>query len=148
MTALRLGIPGLGVVLLLGCATPSSSQRASDVPPAKSAVDVVQSQLDAFNAQDLEAFLATYADDAIITSASTGKVVMEGKAVMRERYGSMFKKYPNNRCRIAERRTEGDKVVLDHEIITGRAPEKPDPWDFGWVRYEVERGLIRRVQFP
>ncbi len=118
------------------------------ITPARSAADVVQTQLDAFNAQDLEAFLATYADDAAITTASTGNVVMQGKAVMRERYGSMFRKYPNNRCRIAERRVEGDRVVLDHEIITGRAPDKPDPWDLGWVRYEVEGGLIRRVQLP
>ncbi len=136
-----------GIAILLACSTPSS-RRGTGEAPTKSAVEVVQKQLDAFNAQDLEAFLATYADDAVITTASTGKVVMQGKAVMRERYGSMFKKYPNNRCRIAERRTEGDGVVLDHEIITGRAPDKPDPWDFGWVRYEVEGGLIRHVQFP
>jgi hypothetical protein len=50
--------------------------------------------------------------------------------------------------RIAERRTEGDDVVFDHEIITGRAPERPDPWDVGWVRYQVADGLIRRVELP
>lgn len=35
--------------------------------------------------------------------------------------------------------------MKDHEIITGRSPERPDPGDVGWVRYEVEGGLIRSV---
>jgi hypothetical protein len=42
----------------------------------------------------------------------------------------------------------GRAVVLDHETITGRAPDKPDPWDVGWVRYEVEGGLIKHVHLP
>jgi uncharacterized protein (TIGR02246 family) len=97
--------------------------------PVKGAVDVVQKQVEAYNSQDLESFLATYSDDAVITSASTGQIVLQGKDRMRERYGDLFRKYPKNRVRIAERRTEGDKVVMDHEIITGRGPERPDPWD-------------------
>jgi len=116
--------------------------------PVKGAADVVQKQVEAYNAQDLESFLATYSDDAVITRASTGEVLMQGKDKMREWYGNMFRKYPNNRVRIAERRTEGDKIVMDHEIITGRSPERPDPWDVGWVRYEVEGGLTRKVQRP
>jgi hypothetical protein len=38
--------------------------------------------------------------------------------------------------------------VADHEIITGRGPERPDPWDAGWVRNFVEDGLIKRVELP
>ena len=116
--------------------------------PVKDAADVVQQQVEAYNSQDLEAFLATYSDDAMITRASTGEVLMQGKDKLRERYGELFRKYPHNRVRIAERRTEGDKIVIDHEIIIGRGPERPDPWDVGWVRYEVEGQLIRRVQLP
>jgi hypothetical protein len=26
--------------------------------------------------------------------------------------------------------------------------DQPDPWDAGWIRYEVESGLIRRVVLP
>jgi uncharacterized protein (TIGR02246 family) len=113
----------------------------------RSAADVVQAQLDAYNAGDLEAFLSTYADDAVLSRAS-GEELSRGKEALRARYGELFRKYPRNHCRIAERRTEGDAVVLDHEVITGRAPDRPDPWDVGWVRYEVEGGLIRRVQLP
>jgi hypothetical protein len=110
------------------------------------AVDVVQRQLEAYNARDIEAFASTYADDVLITSGA-GNVVVLGKDGLRERYGKAFTKMPKVRARIAERKTEGDNVILDHEIITGW-PDKPDPWDVGWVRYEVRDGKIKSVQLP
>jgi hypothetical protein len=120
--------------LLAGCATARPT-----------AVDVVQKQHEAFNAHDLEAFARTYADDVLITSAD-GKVLVLGKEALRARYGKAFAKFPKTQARIAERKTEGDGVVLDHEVISGR-PDKPDPWDAGWVRYQVRDGLIKSVQF-
>ncbi|BDG02135.1 nuclear transport factor 2 family protein [Anaeromyxobacter oryzae] len=149
---------GLVTLLLvaagLACAAPRvaappaqpDGDRAGPAVPAS--VAVVQRQLEAYNAQDLDAFVATYADDVVITSASTGQTLASGKEALRQRYGTMFQRFPRNRCRVVERRVEGDRVVLDHEIITGRSPEHPDPWDVGWVRYEVEGGLIRRVELP
>jgi imidazolonepropionase-like amidohydrolase len=113
----------------------------------RTAEQVVQAQLNAYNAQDLDAFLSTYAEDVVISKAGTGEVLNAGLASLRERYGTMFRKYPSNRARVAERRTEGSSVQ-DHEIITGRAPERPDPWDVGWVTYEVADGHIRRVTLP
>lgn len=123
------------------------AHRPDDVLP-RTAADVVQAQVNAYNAQDLDAFLSTYTDDAAIVKAGTGEVLTSGKAALRERYGTMFRRFPSNRARIEERRTEGEHAVLDHEIVTGRSPDKPDPWDVGWVRYEVEGGLIKRVQLP
>ncbi len=140
----------LAPIAVVACST-TRSQVGTASAPASSAMDaaeVVQKQVDAYNSQDLDGFLATYADDAMITSAGTGQIVMNGKEAMRQRYGDMFRRFPKNRVQIAERKREGEKVVIDHEIITGRGPERPDPWDVGWVRYEVEDGLIRRVQLP
>ncbi|TMA14390.1 MAG: amidohydrolase [Deltaproteobacteria bacterium] len=114
----------------------------------RTAEDIVQAQVNAFNAQDLEAFLSTYADDAVVVRAGTGETLMSGKQSMRERYGSMFARFPANRVRIAERKIEGTNTVIDHEIVTGRGPERPDPWDLGWVRYELGDGLIRKVALP
>lgn len=56
--------------------------------------------------------------------------------------------HQSDQAEIAERRTEGENIVVDHEIITGRSPDKPDPWDVGCVRYEVASGLIKTVQLP
>src|SRR5207248_9001393 len=91
---------------------------------------------------------ATYADDVLITRGPEKKQFVQGKQELRDVYGKMFAKYPNCRARLAERKTEGEKVVLDHEIITGRGPERPDPWDIGFVRYVVENGKIKAVELP
>jgi uncharacterized protein (TIGR02246 family) len=131
------------LVLGLACATAKPDASTKVRSPA---VAVVQTQLDAYNKQDLEAFVNTYANDVVVTAG--GKVVVQGKEALRERYQKLFAKYPRNHAEIAERRAEGENVVVDHEIITGRSPDKPDPWDVGWVRYEVANGLIKTVQLP
>ena len=132
-------------VVLVGvaCATAKPDAATGARTPAAA---VVQTQLDAYNKQDLDAFVNTYADDVVVTAG--GKVAVQGKEALRDRYQKLFAKYPKNHADIAERRTEGESVVMDHEIITGRSPDKPDPWDVGWVRYEVADGLIKSVQLP
>jgi imidazolonepropionase-like amidohydrolase len=120
--------------------------RPDEILP-RTAEDVVQAQVNAYNAQDLEAFVSTYAEEAVV-ARSGGEILLTGKTALRERYGGLFRRFPQNRVRIAERRTQGAGRVEDHEIITGRSPEKPDPWDVGWVRYDVDGGLIRRVELP
>ena len=122
-------------------------RRPDEILP-RTAADVVQAQVNAYNAQDLDALLSTYSDDAVIAKAATGEVQTSGKAALRERTGATFRKFPSARVRVAERRAEGDRAVLDHVIVTGRGPDWPDPWDAGWVRYEVVGGLIRRVELP
>jgi uncharacterized protein (TIGR02246 family) len=110
---------------------------------------VVQAQVDAYNAHDLEAFARTYADDVVITRRKDNKVLTEGKPALREKYAQVFAKVPNVHATIAERKREGDHVVLDHEMVSGSPNDagKDEPRDAGWVRYEVEQGVIRRVEF-
>ncbi len=50
----------------------------------RSALDTVQAQLDAFNAHDLDAFVATYAEDAVITGVAPEPIV--GTAAIRAFY--------------------------------------------------------------
>ena len=52
-------------------------------------MDPVEEQLEAYNARDLERFLACYADDVVVEGA-TGEVVMSGQDAMRRAYGTMF----------------------------------------------------------
>jgi uncharacterized protein (TIGR02246 family) len=103
--------------------------------------------LDAYNQQNADAFAATYAEDAVVTRGPDKATFLQGRQAIRDWYGQMFAKYPNCRARVVERTVEGD-AVLDHEVITGRGPEKPDPWDVGWVRNVVENGVIKRVELP
>lgn len=105
--------------------------------------------MDAYNAHDVEAFARTYADDIVITRRKDNKVLMEGKDALREKYAKVFAKVPNLHVTIAERKLEGDHVVLDHELVSGTPNDAGQdvPRDAGWARYEVEGGLIRRVEF-
>jgi putative hydrolase of HD superfamily len=151
MRKLRLGIAFILVHAALACRAPQPRGPVAAPAPASiapSAAEIVQRQVDAYNAHDLEAFVATYTDDVVITVASSGQVVVQGKAALREVFGGLFRGSPTVNARVAEQRTEGDSVVLLHEIITGAGGDKPDPWDFGWVRYEVQGGRIKAVRFP
>lgn len=101
----------------------------------------VEAQLAAYNAQDVDAFVACYAEDIVLEDGA-GKVISTGRAAMRENYARMFAAYPQNRAEIVHRIVQGQYVV-EHERISGRTPE---PF-FAVAVYRVEGGLIRHVRF-
>jgi uncharacterized protein (TIGR02246 family) len=107
---------------------------------------VVQAQRNAFNAHDAEALASACAEDVVVRRG--GETVAKGRDALREANEKIFGEHPQARVRLVERRAEGEGLVLEHEVMTGRGPEDPDPWDLGWVRYEVEGGLVRRVTVP
>lgn len=107
------------------------------------ATDVVDAQLDAYFARDLESFAACYAPDALITSA-TGEVLAEGYEGIRQMYGGLFENSPQLRGRIVNRIAVGDFVV-DHEEIEGfNLPGSPTSFE-AIAAYQVVDGKISRV---
>lgn len=107
-----------------------------------SAVDLVQRQLEAYNAQNLEAFMATYAPDCQICDLN-GAVTQNGHGDIRARYAAMFAQYPENKARLVNRMALGD-VVIDHEDVM-RGPNGPRLEAI--AVYTVKNGLIARVDF-
>jgi uncharacterized protein (TIGR02246 family) len=107
-----------------------------------SAAEIVQRQLEAYNAQDLEAFCATYADDCIIADLN-GAVTQAGADAIRARYAKTFSDFPKNRAWVEHRMVLGD-VVIDHEKGE-RSPE--GPFFEALVIYTVKNGRIARVDF-
>ena len=107
-----------------------------------SAVDVVQRQLDTYNARDLEAFLATYAPDCVICDLN-GAVTQNGIGDIRARYAALFAQYPENKARLVNRMALGD-VVIDHEEVV-RGPNGPRLEAI--AIYTVKNGQIARVDF-
>lgn len=107
-----------------------------------SAVDVVQRQLEAYNAQDMDAFLATYAPDCVIADLN-GAVTQSGRQEIQARYAAMFAQYPQNKARLVNRIAKGD-TVIDHEDVW-RSPEGPQLEAV--AIYTVKNGLIARVDF-
>lgn len=101
---------------------------------------IVQGQLDAFNAQDVERFLAHFADD-VVGYEFPDIVRMNGKVVARNLYRDLFTRNPRLRARVSSRIVR-PPCVIDHEHIDGHT-QRPDGAN-GFVIYEVVGGVIRR----
>lgn len=80
-------------------------------------IDPVQEQLDAYNARDLERFLACYHDDVIVED-SAGTRLMEGAEALRATYDALFANSPELRADVRSRIRVGD-FVIDDERVTG-----------------------------
>jgi hypothetical protein len=107
---------------------------------AMGAVDVVQKQLEVYNACDLEAFLACYGPDAVVTDAQ-GKELFRGQKKLREVYGPMFRDNPHQFAIVLNRIAAGPWVV-DEEEVEGRADNVRRR---AVLIYRVQDGLIRHV---
>ncbi|MBK7561266.1 MAG: amidohydrolase family protein [Chitinophagaceae bacterium] len=101
---------------------------------------LVQQQLNAYNAHDLEAFLAPYAEDVEIYMFPD-KPEMKGKPEMRKAY-QFITQTPGLYCRLVNRIVQGNMVIDEEEV-----------WGFGdkpvhaVAMYLVEKGKIRKVYF-
>ena len=103
--------------------------------------DIVQRQLEAYNARDLERFAATYADDVTIYRMPATEPAIRGMPQLREVYRNRFSS-PSLHAEILARIVLGNKVI-DHERVVGI---RETPLEALAV-YEVEGDLIRTVWF-
>jgi hypothetical protein len=104
---------------------------------------VVQAQLDAYNAKDIDALLATYAPDAE-QYVLHGERLAQGHAQMRERFLARFAE-PDLHARLLSRTVVG-AMVVDYELITRNFPEGLGTVEMLCV-YEVVGGRIQRASF-
>ena len=110
-----------------------------DLSPAA----VVQRQLDAYNARDLEALLAVYAPDAR-QYEHPDRLLATGTEEMRARFAVRFAE-PNLHATLLQRIVL-DSLVIDHERITRTFPEGPGSIEMV-ATYEVRDGRITRAWF-
>lgn len=101
---------------------------------------IVQKQLEAYNARDINGFLATYAKNVQMFDLST-KTTTEGQAKMREGYSGFFESTTDLNCEIKNRIVIGN-VVIDEEFITMNGN-----YFSAIAVYEVENGKIAKVTF-
>jgi len=102
-----------------------------------------QAQLDAYNARDIEAFLAAYAPDVILARLPGNEPFATGHDEMRKIYGKVFADSPDLHCTLVHRVCH-DRFVIDHEDVTGI----PGRERVGAVAiYEVVDGLIVKAWF-
>jgi hypothetical protein len=101
-------------------------------------------QLDAYNAGDLDAFVACYHPDVVVREGE--EITVEGRAAFRERYADLFARGGFG-ADVPGRLTEGRNCV-DLERWWRLDPESGDRSEgLILVRYAERDGLIGEVQF-
>ena len=104
--------------------------------------DLVDAQLDAYNAQDLEAFCAFYAQDAVL-GAYGGEIHTIGLAAIRERHAKLFAEFPQNKAERVNRMVIGANVIDHEHVVRGPGVE---PFEVAAI-YTLADGKIVRVDF-
>lgn len=110
-------------------------------PTSLDPVTVVQRQLDAFNARDVDVLVAIYAADAELYE-HPDKLLAKGTAALRERFSVRFQE-PNLHAALLHRIVAGDRII-DHERVTRTFPEGPGTIELTMI-YEVKAGRIARA---
>jgi hypothetical protein len=105
--------------------------------------DVIDAQLGAFRARDVEKFLSHYADDASVVMFD-GTAMFPSKQVMREAYGKLFADSPDLQVTVASRVAAGDYLV-DEEHLTGFHFEGMPTEMVALTVYRVVDGKIARL---
>jgi hypothetical protein len=126
---------GMGTLFMVASITSLAAE------PANPEV-VIQTQLDAYNAHDIHAFMATYADDAEIYEYPA-KLLMKGANQIADFYANKRFNDAKLKATLAKRIVMGD-VVVDHEQIVLTFPEGPGQLEVIAI-YEVRAGKIEKV---
>ena len=104
--------------------------------------ELVQRQLDAYNSQDIAAFLSCYASNAKLAGLN-GDVTQSGLPAIEARHRELFDTFPENKAVLVNRIDLGS-TVIDHESVS-RAPGG-EAFEVAAI-YTIQDGQIARVDF-
>ena len=107
-------------------------------------VDLIEQQIAAFNARDIEGFVDCYAADARIIDAS-GTVMAEGHNGLRQMYAPLFDNSPELHAEITNRIHIGTWVIDDEHTTGFVLPGSPTELR-AVVVYQVVNGKIAQSQ--
>ena len=105
--------------------------------------DIVDVQLAAYNARDLEGFVDCYAADVVIVNSS-GDVLTTGHDGLREMYRGLFENSPQLHATIHNRIVVGSYVADLEEVNGFNLPGSPTSFQ-AIATYVVVDGKISRV---
>ncbi|WP_299224555.1 nuclear transport factor 2 family protein [uncultured Psychroserpens sp.] len=118
----------------------SETTTSTNTAETTSVEAIVQKQLNAYNARNIDAFMATYATDVKLYNYPN-QLRTDGYEQMRKSYSEWFKNAPDLNAYIKKRIVIGNKVI-DEEQVTANGQI------FHAVAiYEVENGKIKKVTF-
>lgn len=123
------------VFLFLFCVSIGFAQEKSE------AENIVQRQVNAYNARNLEAFLENFSDDIEIYTFPN-ILQTKGKEAYKKGFASFFQRYPNLHCEILNRTVKGN-TVIDHEYVKFAEGDYSEVI----VIYKIENEKIAKVYF-
>lgn len=103
---------------------------------------VVQLQLEAYNARDIDSFMAVFHDEIELWTLGSETPTAIGLEKVREIYSALFQQSPELHSTVINRSVIGNKVI-DYERISGRKGAKEDI--FLIMIYEVNDHKIVRA---
>jgi hypothetical protein len=104
---------------------------------------IIQQQVEAYNARDINRFAACHALDIELYNHPETKPFCTGRENLIKIYSDVFKNSPELHTEILNRMVM-DNVVIDHERVTGR---KGVNSLIIIAIYEIEDGLISKARF-
>ncbi len=111
------------------------------MPTPSSPEAVVQQSIDAYNAHDLDAYIACWAPDATLGQIG-GRVLLDGRDALTNFYSGFFATQTTVRLTVKQRSVIGPFVVEHHEVQSEGKP----PLEAMMVT-EVRDNLIRAVWY-
>jgi ketosteroid isomerase-like protein len=94
--------------------------------------DAVERQVRAYNAHDLDEFIACYAEEAVVEGAD-GRVVMSGREEMREQYGRLFDELPTSGPRSSRESAWARTSSTRNASAAGRTASSTSSRSIGWT---------------
>ncbi|ELR73518.1 putative steroid delta-isomerase domain protein [Fulvivirga imtechensis AK7] len=101
---------------------------------------IVQRQINAYNARNVDAFAETFSEDVEIYN-SEGNLKTKGRERLRKGYAKMFEKVPDLHCEIENR------IVINNKVIDKEKVRVNGKYFHTVAIYEVVDGKIAKVRF-
>ena len=139
----------LALILTLGLAGHSAAMAQSPKTcgaASSSPDDVVQAQVDAYNAHDVDRFASCYADDVTLKSLAGDRPDVKGIEALKTTYKFLTTAPKEFGVEVVKRVVNGP-IVVYLERVHGRAANSTAPTDSSVV-YEVRNGKIVSAWFP
>ena len=103
--------------------------------------ELVQGQLEAYNAHDIDSFCRFFAQDIRVFDAHTQELMLAGMEDFRARYTETLSN-PALHCTLQNRMVQGN-IVIDQELVEGFGEE----YKHAIAIYHIHNDIISEVHF-
>ena len=107
---------------------------------------IVQANIDAYNAHDLDAYIATFTPSATFGQLG-GRILLDSRDAMAGFYKQFFEARPTVHCKIKQRSVLGPFVIDLQEIADEAISAQEQPAMQAMIISEIREGRISKVWY-